>query len=994
MRRFVWIALVALLLVFLFARQLALFTTDWLWFRELGYTRLFWLRFGAKFVVGACIGLVFALFIGLNLVLAQRFMTWRRWRRLPATWWAQLLLWMETGFRWLVVLVALMFGFSAGTAAAKQWDLALLFWFATPMGTPDPVFGKDLSFYLFRLPFWRFLLSYFQGAVGLSLLVTVAYYAFHALADLALSGRYPSTFRGQLRALMSYATSLIRSHLLVLIALLLFAFALHFRLSMFELLYGKGHEEAVWGAGFTDLKVRLPALWVLTVVFVAGGLLVLATIRWQIPLRAGVVLASVFAVAWVVGNLLPALVQRYIVKPNEMAMEKPYLRYNIQMTRLAYGLHRTRDIRYPFRGDFDAETVARNQDLLASVRLWDYRALRDTLQQLQSIRAYYQFVDVDVDRYEVNGEYRQVMLAARELNVEALRPSWYSRHLLWTHGFGVAVVPVNEVEQEGLPVLWVKDIPPKSQFPELRLTEPRIYFGELTDHYVVVRTRVPEFDYPREEGDAVTRGSGDAEKQGDGDAGMRGDGEEGTQMARTTYQGRGGSPIGNYLLRLAFSLRFGDPNLVLPNPITRESRILWRRNIHERMRAIAPFLIFDPDPYIVIAGGRLFWICDAYTYSNRFPYSEPYTLTQTVSMGGKEVTERFTFNYLRNSVKVVIDAYHGTTHFYIADDTDPIVGTYARIFPGLFRPLREMPKELQKHLRYPATYFRIQAEMFCLYHITDPEQFYQREDLWRIAQELYRDRRQDVEPYYVMMRLPEPPRSSPVPDPQSPSKRPLEFALILPFTPYFTTPAAGAASAPRVLERHNLIAIWMARCDLPYLGELVTLRMPPGRQIFGPAQIESRIDNDAEISPLLTLWQQHGSEVIRGNLLVIPLDGSLLYVEPLFLVATETRLPELKRVIVANQQRVVMEPTLPQAVARLLGQAGEIAPRRETPTAFLAPSPAMSGQLREIAKRLEEALTQAEASLKRGDFAAFGQRLQEARELVRQLRSTVEATAR
>ncbi|MCX7642273.1 MAG: UPF0182 family protein [Armatimonadetes bacterium] len=968
MRRFAWVALIVLAILFLFAKQIAQVYTDWLWFRELGYTSVFWMRMVAKVVVGFVVGAFFALLVGINLVAAKKFITWRRWRHLPLGWLGQLILWMETGFRWFVIVVALSFGVIAGLAAAKRWDLVLLFWFAQPMGESDPIFGKDLSFFLFRLPFWRFIYGYLVGAGLLALGLTTAYYAFYAFVDMVLSGQYPVTLRGQIRALMSYATPLIRTHLLVLAAILLFLGAVNFRLSMFELLYGKVGDEAVWGAGFTDLKIRLPALWVLTIVFVIGGLLVLANVRWRLPLRAGVVLASVFAVVWLAGKFLPALVQRYIVKPNELTMEKPYLRHNIVMTRLAYGLHNMREIRYPFKGDLTSEILERNKDLLASVRLWDYRPLRDTLQQLQSIRAYYQFADVDVDRYVVDGVYRQVMIAARELNIEALRPTWYARHFLWTHGLGVVVTPVNETEEEGMPVLWVKDIPPQTKFREFEIREPRIYFGELTNDYVIVRARVKEFDYPRE---------------GGGEFG----GEEGGGMARTTYRGKGGSPIGNYINRLAFALRFNDPNLLLPNPITRESKVLWRRNIHERMRVIAPFLIYDPDPYIVIAEGRLFWICDAYTHSNNFPYSEPYDHEQVVNIANKQLRERFKFNYIRNSVKVAIDAYHGTTRFYVADETDPIVRTYARIFPGLFRPLSEMPKSLQRHLRYPVTYFRIQAEKLCLYHITDPEQFYQREDLWRIAQEVYEAQRQEVEPYYVMMRLP------------SLRDSRLEFALILPFTPYFASPLGTSLGAsPPFTERHNLVALMMARCDLPQLGELVILKMPPGRQIFGPAQVESRIDNDAEISQHLTLWKQHGSDVLRGNLLVIPMDGSLLYVEPLFLVATETRLPELKRVIVANQKDVVMDETLPLALMKLMRRRKErvpapIGPQTPQPTPT---QPTIAPQLGQIVEQfvaqLEQSLNQAEESLKQGDFARFGKLFQQLRQLVVEFKKQVEAT--
>ncbi|GBC98095.1 hypothetical protein HRbin17_00591 [bacterium HR17] len=940
MRRYGWlVGLVVFAVVLLCARQLAWLVTEWAWFREVGYPQVFWTRFWARVAVGLVVGLVFAAGIGINLLLVQRWASRRRWRTYPVGWVGLLLNWLETGFRNALLLIAAAFGVVTGVAAARHWELVLQFWygFRTPAGVADPIFGKDISFYLFALPFWRFLYDYLFAALIVALLATAILYGFYAFADTALAGRYPTTLQGQVRTVLAYMTPLVRAHLLTLLALVLFALAGHFRLSMFELLYRRGPGEVVWGIGYTDAHVRLPVLWVLMGVFLVGGVLVLWSVRARAPVRAGIGLAIAFAGAWLVGTFLPTLFQHYVVKPNELAMEKTYLTYNIRMTRVAYGIHNTRIVDYPFRGAVTTEVVTRNKELLDSVRLWDYRPLQDTLRQRQAIRTYYTFVDVDIDRYWVGGAYRQVMLAVRELDVEQLRPSWFSRHFLWTHGYGVVVVPVNEVEQEGMPVLWVQDIPPRSRFRELQIKEPRIYFGELTNHYIVVRTRQREFDYPK----SATGGAGEA-------------------MARTTYRGRGGVPIGNWLMRVAFALRFGEPSLALNRDILPQSRLLFRRQIHERVRAIAPFLLFDRDPYIVIAGGRLYWLMDAYTYSDRFPYAEPATWEQTVPLEKGEVTERVRLNYIRNAVKVVIDAYHGTVQFYIADPTDPIVRVYARIFPGMFRPLSAMPKDLQAHLRYPANLLQLQAERLLLYHVTDPEQFYQQEDRWAIAQEVYGETQQPVEPYYVMMRLPDRQGSS--------ADRPIEFALILPFTPY------GEPGK----ERHNLVALLMARCDLPNIGDLFILRMPAGEQVYGPAQIEARIDNDAEISKDLTLWRQRGSDIIRGNLLVVPLDGALLYVEPLFLVAAQTRLPELKRVIVADQQRVVMDETLPKALARLLGQTPSPPP--------VAPDGQRAPDLMALATEIERTLTEAEESARRGDWARFGERFNRLRTLVQQLR--------
>lgn len=966
MRRYIWFIVIALAIVFLFARQLAWFYTEWLWFREVGYPQIFWARFWVKGVVGFLVGFLFAALIYVNLVLARRLITWRSFRY-PGGWWGRILFWLETGFQWALVLVAVLFGAFAGVAAAKRWEIVLQFLFGVPMGATDPVFGKDISFYLFRLPFWLFIYDYTFGALALAFVLTLLFYAFHAFTDLATSGRYLPNVRAQLRALMGYATPLIRTHLFSLIALLLFWGALHFRLSMFELLYGKGNDEVVWGAGYTDLHVRLPVLWVLTIVFVLGGLLVLWNIHARTPVKAALGLVAVFAVTWLSGNFLPHLFQRYIVKPNELEKELLYLSHNIRMTRLAYGIHNIKTMPYPFREGVTEEALKRNSDLLASVRLWDYRPLQLTLKQIQSIRAYYEFADVDVDRYVIGGVYRQVMLAARELNVEQLRPSWFSRHFQWTHGYGAVVVPVNEVEQEGQPVLWVRDIPPKTDFPELRLRQPRIYFGEMTNDYVVVRTRGrQEFDYPI---------SGSAALQPDSPKSQ-------ATMAKTTYEGKGGVPIGNYLQRLAFALRFGEPKLFLADVITKESRLLFRRNIHERLRAIAPFLLYDTDPYLVIADGKLFWICDAYTTSDRFPYSEPFTWEQEWGqeppVGKGKVKEKITLNYIRNSVKVIIDAYDGTVGFYLVDETDPIAKTYRRIFPRLFLPLSAMPESLRRHLRYPVTYFRIQAEMLLLYHMTDPEQFYQREDLWTIAQEVYADRKQDVEPYYIMMRMPRT-------DGKAKTDTHLEFALILPFTP-FNPKGGNLHTVPSPLPKENLIALLLARCDFPRLSELVVLVMPSGKTIFGTAQVEARIDNDPEISPQLTLWKQLGSDVLRGNLLVIPLDGSLLYVEPLFLVATQTQFPELKRVIVANQRRVVMDESLPKALARLIKAAPEEIATKSLPPPSGTALTTLNPELQTIAQKLEESFRQIEESARKGDWAKFGEGLKTHRSLLQQLR--------
>ncbi|MCS7224020.1 MAG: UPF0182 family protein [Armatimonadetes bacterium] len=949
-RRRILLVFAALALVVLLARQIAWFATEWLWFSELGYRQVFLIQVFAKVLVGLVVAVIFFFLIWLNLIIALRLMPWRSLYRYPPGILGRFLYWAETGFRWSLALIALAFAVSAGIAAARKWESALLFWFAQPSGEKDPLFFKDISFYLFRLPFFRFLLNYGISALLISLFVTAALYGASAAADLVLRGRFPPTLKGQVRALIAYATPKIRRHLLTLAAILLLAFAAHYRLAMFELLYGKVGDEAVWGAGFTDVKIRLPSVWVLMMTFLLGALLVFFNLYRRTPAAAGIVLISVFCLAWLTGSLLPRLYQRFVVKPNEVDMEKPYLAHSIKMTRIAYGLYGDRFVsaNYPYQAQFTEDIAERYQSLLGSVRLWDYRWLKKVIEQVQSIRPYYQFNDVDIDRYRINGVYRQVMLSARELNTDRLRvaggQTWLNRHLRYTHGYGVVVAPVNEVEAEGLPVLWVKDIPPRSQVKGLEVKRPEIYFGELTTDYVVVRTGYEEFDYP---------------------IGAR-------EWATCRYQGKGGIPVGSFFRRLAFALRFADPYLFLSGYITSESRILFRRLIRERLAAVAPFLVYDDDPYLVIDGGRLFWMCDAYTTSQLFPYSEPITIEWTEA--GR--IRKLSANYIRNSVKAVVDAYHGTTTFYIADPSDPIIQTYSKVFPGLFRPLEEMPLGLRRHIRYPVRLFQIQAERLRLYHIDDPEQFYSREDLWDIAQEDIEGTLQQMEPYYVMMTIP-----STGPKTQR-GNQDYEFALILPMTP---------------MGKPNLVSLLVARCDLENYGQMVALEMPRGEPIFGPALVDARIKADPYISQQMTLWGQQGSQVRWGNLLVIPLDSSVLYVKPLFLVAEQTQIPELKRVVVATHGKVRMAETLPKALALL---TTETSPQTvppvvaEQPPAPPTPTPTVTTDLVARLDELEQIIVQTEESARRGDWSQFGAGLQRLRQRIQDLKKEVGADGR
>jgi uncharacterized membrane protein (UPF0182 family) len=569
----------------------------------------------------------------------------------------------------------------------------------------------------------------------------------------------------------------------------------------------------------------------------------ISRISLRVPLAAG---AAWVVTAFLLAGAYPAVVQRLIVQPQELERERPYIERTIRMTRQAFALDRIEETPITGKEMVTAAEIRGNPGTIGNIRLWDPEPLLTTYNQIQSIRLYYDFVNVDVDRYTIDGRYRQVMLAARELAPERLPPqaqTWVNRRLQFTHGYGVAMSAVNEVTPEGLPTLFVQDVPPRGK---IQIDRPELYYSERSADYVIVRTRFPEFSYPR-----------------------------GDDNVFTTYEGTTGVNIGSRARRLLFALRFGDLNIMLSDAITPESTILFHRNIRDRVSRVAPFLRLDSDPYIVVADGRLFWILDAYTVSNRFPYSQPH---------------RDGFNYIRNSVKAVVDAYNGTVGLYVAEPDDPIIQTYAKIFPGLLRPMGDMPPFLRPHLRYPQDLFAAQAEMYRIFHMQDPRVFYNREDVWVLPEEIYIDQPRQMKPYYIIMRLPDALRE--------------EFVLILPFTPP---------------GKQNMITWLSARSDGEHYGQIKAFRYPKDKLVFGPMQIEARLNQDPDISKQFTLWSQGGNRVIRGNLIVIPVGESNLYVEPIYLQAEQGRLPEMKQVVLASGNRVVMEATVDAAMRALLG---------------------------------------------------------------------------
>ncbi|MEZ4637196.1 MAG: UPF0182 family protein [Caldilineaceae bacterium] len=829
--RALWWIIIPFLLLILFNRSLGYYT-DWLWYRSLDFASVFTTRITASIGLLVAGALIFWIFLALNVLLARRLEP----RGLDDTPISQIAEAVGVRITPVILLAGAVFAFFMGSGLSTAWEELLLYFNQSNFNLTDPLFGNDVSFYVFTLPVWQIARNWLMTTLVITLLATAL-----------VSG---IGWRGW------YASAGVRAHLGALGALILGLIAWQYRLDSYQLLYSA--RGAVFGAGYTDVNAQLPAYNILIVVTLIAALLLLANIffrqTWRVML--GVVVVW-FGISVVAGNIYPGLVQQFQVEPNEFTLERPFIEDNIEFTRAAYALSEVETVNYRAVEEVSADAILSDPETIANIRVWDYRPLFLTYNQIQALRQYYVFNDIDVDRYEIDGENRQVMLAARELLPEQLTDeaqTWVNRRLVYTHGYGVAISPVAELTRDGLPTFLVKDLPPTGV---LENTTPQIYFGERTDEYVIVRTNTPEFDYPAEGGNVFTSFAADT-----------------------------GIEIGNLLTRVAFALRFGDINILLNGDITPESRLLWQRNIAQRAQEVAPFLRFDGDPYIVLGeDGKLYWFQDAYTTSRLFPYSTP--LEQN-----NPLLPRWNLNYIRNTVKVVTDAYSGEMRFYVVDEEEPITAAYRQIFPELFSPFSELPEFLVRHVRYPTDMFSIQAEVFRTYHMVDSAEFYNREDLWAWPTEVFDNNTVLMEPYYVLMELPG-------------EDTGLDFIQILPFTP---------------ANRENMIAWLAAKSDPASYGEKIVYQFGKDTLFFGPKQVEARIDQDPIISQQLSLWNQQGSQVIRGNLLVIPIGNGLLYVEPLYLQAANGRIPELRRVIVATADQVVMAQNLGLALAELFGQ--------------------------------------------------------------------------
>ncbi len=879
------------LALFVLVPSLVRFEADRLWFQQLGFERVFATQYLARYLLGIGVGLLAWLFIQSNLRLALR--------GLPEP--SELVQPIPVGPAALIHIVrriagpaALALGFFFAVASAGSWLTVLRFLHQTPFGTADPVFGRDVSYYVFTLPLIVGVLRIVTLVLTVSLVGALVVYLVRG--ELSLVRRQTSVNE---RA---------RLHLALLIAALFVVGAVRtVFVRMPDLLYST--TGPLSGASFADLHAKLPALWLSALASIVGAGIVLWAARGERLVRGvTIALAINFGVSVLALGLYPSLVNRLVVAPNELSKEAPQLARHIAATREAWGLDSVvvRDL--SGEAQLTEKDITASQGTIDNIRLWDRDPLRQTFGQLQEIRTYYDFLSVDDDRYHIDGRYRQVLLSPRELNAASLPTrTFINERLTFTHGMGLTLSPVNEVTNEGLPVLFVKDLPPASSV-SLKVTRPQIYYGEISDSWVFANTKQREFDYP----------SGD-------------------ENVYTSYTGEGGVRVGTFGRRLLFAAYFGSMKVLLSSDITNDSRAMYYRNIRERATKALPFLVFDNDPYIVIDdAGKLHWIMDAYTRTTRYPYADPLR-------GG--------INYMRNSAKVTIDAYTGAVDAYLADAHDPIVLTYAKIFPGIFHPLEEMPADLRAHLRYPEVLFRAQADMYAKYHMNEPATFYHQEDQWQRPAVQGNDAGADPFLRHIVMQLPGEPQA--------------EYVYMVPFTPR---------------GKDNLASWMVARNDAPHYGQLVVYRLPKQSLIFGPTQIVNRINQDTEISRQISLWDQRGSEVIRGNLLVIPIAESLIYVQPIYLRAQGGRIPELKRVVVAYQNQVVMEETLTECLTRMFG--GVVAHKSAEPEPVPAATGGSSG---ELVRQASDIYQRAMSAQRAGDWSTYGSEIKRLGEVLKQL---------
>ena len=878
--------IIILLAIILGVGPLLGFYTDYLWFGAIGYRSVFTKRISWQ-ILTLLIGFIIAfVFLYLNIRFARDTIEG---------------ILSKMGFQYqeiddrLILAGTGILSFLFGLAFSGNWETILLYLNKTPFGITEPILNQDAGFYIFQIPFLNLIRTILLGLFFISIVITGIIYVY----------RIGPILLPEEDIINSIPTKVL-VHISILLGGLFGLIAFGFYLNRYEILFSE--QGVVAGAGFTDVNIRLPIFIILTVLSAITALALVANIKLKdvrIPL-AGIGLIIIFLLA---SSVVPGVYQQLRVTPNELELEEPYLDHNIEYTRKGFGLSDVDVQEYEIDANLTTEDLEGNEEIIENIRIWDRRALIQTYRQLQQIRTYYTFNDVDTDRYHVDGDYKQYMISARELNLDALDPSastWINERLVYTHGFGLVMNPVSSKTDDGRPDLVLRDIPPTGDF---QINNPRIYYGESENSYKIANSGRSEFDYPRSGANAYNN-----------------------------YDGTGGIEFGSLFRKLVYTIRFGEINFLLSNEISEGSKLMYERQIQTRAEKIAPFLSYDGDPYPVMHNDRIKWIIDAYTTAKRFPYSERYE-----ELGYNNV------NYMRNSVKVVVDSYDGSVDFYIMNE-EPIAETYSKIFPNLFKDYSEMPKGLKNHIRYPKDFYKIQMDLYRNYHMEDPGTFYNKEDAWEIPQENYRGSTIKMEPYYLLTQLPD--------------QEKLEYLLVQPFTPR---------------NRQNMVAWVAARSDEPNYGEIKLYEFPRGQLVYGPNQIESRIDQDPNISEQLTLWGQTGSRVIRGNLLVIPLGNSILYTEPIFISAEQSEIPELRRVIASSGQNTVMQDNLEESLQMLIegrvdGEDGQ------------APIP---GTAKELAEQALEHYNQAQKYLEEGNWTGYGQEIQKVRDLLDQISQTL-----
>jgi len=924
--------IIAVALFAAFAAGVAGYIQQWLWMRQLDYVRVFWTLLSAQLGMFASAFVFVFLFVWFNLrqiskngtdVPARGHATMPagsstdRGRTLPDIVFAPGVVKMAIGA--ISAGIALIYAVSFHA----EWDTYLRFRYGGAFGIADPLFGVDVGFYVFHLPFYVLLQNSLTLLTVLTLLLVLLAYAFLGLLRVDRSVRIAVDDR-------------VTSHISALLFILAGNFAWGFYLDHYDLVFST--LGVVYGAGYAADHVTRVSLWImLAVSALACALLVANSFRPRFKMLVLAAGAGAYLVLWGVAVwLLPVAFQELFVQPSELKLETPYLKRYIAYTRKAYQLDAVQETTYPALADLTPDVLARNQDTIQNIRLWDSRPLLETYQQTQAIRLYYQFYNIDTDRYHLADGYHQVMLSTREISAKLPEKAqtWVNEYLQFTHGYGVVMNFVSKTTGGGFPQYLLENVPAESDFG-LSITQPSIYYGQSMSGYRIVSTDIKEFDYPK-----------------------------GNNNVYTSYSGKGGIPLDSFWKRILFAFTKADVNILLTSYLKPESRIQIYRDVRERVAQIAPFLKLDRDPYAVVSSGKLYWIQDAYTISNRFPYANPERTTQYGIALGKRVDAAIAgeagtlntaeiepgamagfdgLNYIRNSVKVIVDMYDGTVRFYVMDPKDPVLAAYRNAFPDAFRDLAELSPDLRSHLRYPEDLFAFQADQYRTFHMTDPQVFYNREDLWTAPKETYTGQVQPMDPYYILMKLP--------------GSSKLEYLLMTPFTPQ---------------NRDNMIAWMAARSDFPGYGKMLFYELPKEKLIYGPNQIEAMIDQNTTISQQLTLWNQQGSRVIRGKLIVTPIENSFLYVVPLYMTAEGTNFPQLKRVIAVTGDKVVMEPTLDEALDCLFGarqSQGSATQGGGAQTAAAAvrtaPSQSDSGMAR---RRFEDA----QRAMQNGDWTQFG----------------------